>query len=330
MASARALDPYLPMRRTLLPAVRVRELSKPRPARVIRDTATQWAVIVLAWAAGAAIGTWWSTLAAAIVVGNRYYALMIIGHDGLHRRLLASNRANDLFNDICILGSVGAITRINNRNHLKHHQNLASEGDPDRHRHGCANKSSPLALLGFLTGITTVVRSVGNVFLHDRSAAGRRAVDPGRPPYRPRDLAILLGWQVSLFALLAWLYGWWGLVLLWWAPVYVFAFLGDNLRSFLEHSQIADDGAADAGRLVSYEPPRWEAALIAPMHMNHHAAHHLWPSIPYFNLPAANAEMRSHPDAVHVTWRRSYVRHLWQFARALPIEGCAEARPARA
>jgi fatty acid desaturase len=321
-------DAYLPMRRTLLPASRVRELSKARPGRVIRDTAVQWAIIVAAWAAGAAIGTWWAAVLAAIVVGNRYYALFIIGHDGLHRRLFQSTAANDRFNDTLILGPITAVTRINNRNHLKHHQNLATEDDPDRHRHGCFNKGSRVALLGYLTGISSVIVSVANVFLHDRTEIGRRVKDEGRPPYRVRDFVVIIGWQIGLFLLLNWLYGWWGLLLMWWVPVFLFAFLGDNLRSFLEHSQIESDADADEHRLVSYDSVPIERALVAPMHMNHHAAHHLWPSIPYFNLPIADAEMRQAAGAESVTWRRSYFAHLWRYARALPVEGCEPARAA--
>jgi fatty acid desaturase len=62
--------------------------------------------------------------------------------------------------------------------------------------------------------------------------------------------------------------------------------------------------------------------FLAPMHMNFHAAHHLWPSIPYYNLPIADAELRDSAGADAIDRRRSYVGFLWRFARGLPFEGC--------
>lgn len=322
---AAAPDPYLALRRTVLPPAEVRELTRRRPWRVARDTAACWALIIAAYAAAAALGTWWASVAAAVVVGNRYYALYIIGHDGLHRRLFAGTARNDLFCDLFALGPIGAITRINNRNHLRHHQLLATDDDPDRHRHGCTNKSTRLQLLGYVTAVTTVVRSVANVFGTRSAPPASAPVEEERPRYRARDIAILLGWQALLFAGLTLAFGWWAYLLLWWLPVFVLAFLGDNLRSFVEHSHLEADTTADAHRLVTTCPSWLERQLLAPMQMNFHAAHHLWPSIPYYNLPAADAAMRASGRADGVTWRRSYLGYLWAYARALPIAGCGPA-----
>jgi fatty acid desaturase len=302
----------------------VRELSRLRPWRVVADTATCWSIMVIALVMASIIGTWWACVAAACLVGNRYYALYIIGHDGLHRRLFATSARNDLFCDLFALGPIGAITRINNRNHLRHHQLLATAADPDRHRHGCANKATRLALVGYLTAVTSVWSSVRNVF--GRRSEPTTAADEGqRPRYRVRDRAILAGWQVLLFAGLTVLFGWWAYFLLWWVPVFVFAFLGDNLRSFVEHSHRESDEAADEHRLITTDAPWLERQLLAPMNMNFHAAHHLWTSIPYYNLPAADVALRAAPGATGLTWRRSYLGYLWSYARALPIEGCGAA-----
>ncbi len=320
-------DPYLPFRRTLLPPERIRELSRRRPARVVRDTLLCWAIIVAAWAAAAWIDAWWAIALAIVVVGNRYYSLFIIGHDGLHRRLFDSARANDLFADIFTLAPIGAITRINNRNHLKHHRYLATEADPDRHKHGCFNKATRPALFSYLVSLTSVVRSVRHVFF-SRGDTAAEETEP-RPRYRLRDLALLLAVQAVLLVTLTLLFGWWGYLLLWWIPVFLLAFLADNFRTFVEHSQPRGDAAADQHRLVTNEPPWIEAQLFAPMNMHYHAAHHLWPSIPYYNLPAANAELRKSPDADQLTWRGSYLGYLWTYFRALPLEECRPA-PVRA
>ena len=70
-----------------------------------------------------------------------------------------------------------------------------------------------------------------------------------RTRYTARDLAVIAGWQVLLIGGLTLAIGWWGYFVVWLLPVYLFMYLGDLLRSFLEHAHLEDDAAADAHRL---------------------------------------------------------------------------------
>ncbi len=79
--------------------------------------------------------SWLTVVPAILIVGTRYYALAIIGHDGLHRRMFPDQWTNDLFNDLLIMGPIGAITRVNRLNHIEHHRITASTADPDRHKY---------------------------------------------------------------------------------------------------------------------------------------------------------------------------------------------------
>jgi fatty acid desaturase len=317
--------PYAFYRRSLLTPEQVRELSELRPARAVRDVAVGWLCIVAAWVAVANWTYWWVAALAIPVVGSRFYALFIIAHDGFHRRIFPNRAHNDLFNDLCILGAIGAITRINNRNHLQHHQHLATNLDPDRHKHACFNKAEVSQVLAFASGLSSVFRSLANVFLH-RSAPRRGTVGitefDGQLHYTVRDLAIVLGWQATLIIGLTMAIGWWAYPVLWLLPVYVFAFLADNLRSFVEHSHPEADEKADAHRLITFLSNPVERLFIAPMNMNYHAAHHLWVSIPYYNLPRADEAIRQMPAARTLEWRGSYMAYLWRYCRALPLEEC--------
>ena len=40
--------------------------------------------------------------------------------------------------------------------------------------------------------------------------------------------------------------------------------------------------------------PRWLLWLFFPHHVNFHIEHHMYPSIPFYNLPRAHAEMLKH------------------------------------
>lgn len=312
-------DPYQPFRRLLLSPERVHTLSTLSPWRAVVDVAAAWLVIVAAWVLVAVHPTWWTVALAIPVIGTRYYALFIIGHDGLHRRVLPRQAANDLFTDLLVLGPIGAITRLNNRNHLAHHRHLATELDPDRHRHGCFNKATRRELALFLAGLSSVIQSLRNVF---RADSGRDRNAGASAGYTLRDAAILGGWQLALVAGLTAAIGWWAYPVLWLLPVYVFTFLADNLRSFAEHSHPESDAKADRHRLLTYDSHPLERLLLAPANMNLHAAHHLWPSIPYYNLPQADREIRNHPGAAGLEWRGSYLAYLWRYYRALPLPEC--------
>jgi fatty acid desaturase len=312
---------YRVYRSALLSPQRVRELSRLRPGRAVLDTVWMWTGIILAWALVAWKPAWWTVLIAVPLVGTRYYGLFIIGHDGMHRRVFGDQRTNDLFCDLFVFGPIGAITRINNRNHLQHHLHLSTEVDPDRHKHACFNKSTRPEYLGFLSGLANLYPALRNVFLKKKTPA--RSTEAGATRrYTGRDVMILLGWQVVLIGGLTWAIGWWAFPVLWLLPVYVHAYLGDLLRSFLEHAHAESDAKADEHRLITFTSHPLERIFFAPMNMNFHAAHHLWTSIPYYNLPAADREIRALPAAQSLEWRGSYVGFLLRYYFALPLPEC--------
>jgi len=310
-------------RYTLLSPARIRELSTLDPRRAIWDIAQCWVWILAAFSMVAVHPAWWTVALAIPVIGNRYYGLFIIGHDGMHRRLYPNVRRNDFLNDLLILAPIGAITRINNRNHLLHHRRLSFPDDPDRHKHACFNKTDHPELIGYLSGVLSVCVSAKAVFVtRGKANSGSEPGTSTGPSYSLRDFALLGGWFLALAGGLTWSIGWWAYPIMWLLPVYTFMFLGDNFRSFAEHSHTESDYEADSHRLITYISTPIERMFVAPMNMNFHAAHHLWPSIPYYNLPAADQEIRSLPEAAGLEWRDSYFQYLHKYWSALPILGC--------
>lgn len=321
---AAATQKYRPYRSSLLTAEQLRELNRLNPGRAVRDTLLLWLQIAAAWSAVALWPEWWVALLTVPAVGTRYYALYIIGHDGLHRRLFRDTATNDLWNDLLIVGAIGAITRLNRANHLQHHATLALPGDPDRFKYIAANKPTRFRYALALTGVPYLLRALGNVFLGGRQPAAK---SPAAGGYTARDLAILGLWQGALIGGLSWGIGWWAYPVLWLLPVYLFTYAADIVRVFLEHSVPGSDAEADATmRLVSYSSNAVERQFFAPMNMNFHAAHHLWPSIPYYNLPQADRLIRQSPESGRELVRRgSYLGYLWRYGRALPSAAAGSA-----
>ena len=308
---------YLPYRKEILSAGQLKHLSSLQPRKVVRDTLFLWTQMLTIWTSVAIWPTWWAILLSIPAIGTRYYALFIIGHDGLHRRLFGNARWNDLWNDLFVLAPIFSITRLNRWNHMKHHRTLALASDPDRYKYMSANKLDRVSVLAVLTGLPYLVRAVRNVLANSKPA--HTASDDSRR-YALRDVALIVGWQAALMVGLTATIGWWAYPVLWLLPVYLFTYTADIVRVFLEHSMLCTDQIADSTkRLVTYSSNAIERVFFAPMNMNFHAAHHLWPSIPYYNLPMADKLMQQWGNNKSApVWRASYLSYLHQYLRQLP------------
>jgi len=317
-SSAKSYDPYTRFRKVLLTPEEVQELSLLYPLRPIVDVALLWLQIIAAWWIVSTWTQWWVVLLAIPFIGTCSYALHIIGHDGIHRRILPNSRANDLFNDIFIFGAEGSITSINGQNHLDHHRLLATENDPDRHKYASASKSTRLQLMLYLCGLSALAPLWRNVFMREKSST---RPDQGKQGagYTVRDILILVTCQTLLVVGLTLSIGWWAYPVLWLLPVYIFTFCGDLTRFFLEHTHPEPDDIADKRRLMTFTSSPLERLFFSPKNINLHAAHHLWPSIPYYNLPRADAMIRYRAGSEDLIWHTSYIRALSRYFRALPL-----------
>jgi fatty acid desaturase len=304
------MQAYGPYRAVLLKRAELVRLSTPRPAVAVRDTLLRWAAILASFASVAMFPSALLTSAAVVVIGVNFYGLYIIAHDGLHRRLFDSMKANDLWNDVMILAAFGAITRVNRGNHMDHHRDTCMESDPDRHKYLHEGKEAVVPFLAFLSGLANLIPSIRNVFFARRGRGKRDG-------YRMRDVAILLAWQLLLFSGLTVAVGWWAYPVLWLLPVYLFGYRADLVRVFCEHSVLGPTAEADSTfRLITYRSNRLEKAFFAPHNMNFHAAHHLWPGIPYYNLPEADRLMRARARGdANLVVRSSYVGYLVKYMR---------------
>lgn len=314
MVARQAEQSYAPWRQTLLTRAELAQLSCPDFGRSAASAAWLWFQILLFWWAakgalllGGAFG-WAGMVVLGSLVGNRYYSLYILGHDGLHRRLHRNVRINDLFNDLVCIGPIGAVTHRNRSNHMAHHRHFATVADPDTYKYVSRRALGGLQFLLSLTAVPFVWRAVSNVY-RSRSDAASRASSAAAQPARLdwRDLSIILGWQAALLVGLTLTFGWWGYVGMWLLPIYAFTFAADMLRVHCEHS-VKDERALATlpgdlqwtPRCVSFMTGVFERALFAPMNMNHHAAHHLWPSIPWHNLPKATKLLQERASRVAV------------------------------
>lgn len=303
----------------------LRELQTLNSSIIIKDTVFSWFIIFISIyiyyinSNNIFIGFFSS-----IIVGTQFYSLLILGHDGLHRTGFNSVWQNDFWNDLFILGLFGAVTRINRLNHISHHLSLSSDEDPDRYKYETKIRKNKINFLINLSCIPLLMKSFFNIYISPLKIKFLKNIDHNfdiknktliKNSYYLRDILVLLGWQGFLLLSLLSLFGIKGYLLFYIFP-FVFASACDLIRVFCEHSRTLNDQEADQTlRLTSIYPNLLEKIFLAPHNMNFHAAHHLWPSIPYYNLAKANKLLRSRTDASdkNLVWNKSYLGIIHRF-----------------
>jgi fatty acid desaturase len=293
--------------------------------------------VLQSWRTGAAIAFDWAVIAVAIatsqwaqnplvyllavvVIGGRMHAFAILLHDFAHYRFM--NGRKELSDWVCdlllawpILTTVGSYRT----NHLAHHRYTNTDQDPDwvfklGKRKFTFPKAWQEAVLD-LVGYVLVVSSIIDIF----GIMGRlKALDKSTLSYR----LARLGFYIAMAVLFTVLGIWTDVLLYWFVPYLTAFFLFMHIRSVAEHFG-SMDYSHELGGTRSVLPYFWERAFFAPHNVNHHLEHHLYPSVPFYNLPQLHAVLMENPDYA------SYAHNTRGYTTGLVRETVLGAEPAR-
>ncbi len=270
----------------------VKELSLLRPARAVGAIALDWLVIAGAIGLCVSLPNPVTYLVAVIVVGSRQHALGIIGHDASHFRLLPQRWLNELVGNVLLMWplllSLGGYRAF----HLPHHQHLNETADGNRilwQTHSPEGEiepdwAYPKDRRDFAAKI------VRYTFLPVETPSGVNMVwamfQATSLSDRAKQLAFLFGGAVAFTV-----FGWWLEFLLFWlVPMTTWSKTCNYLRTVAEHSAVRSDDPAFAETRTTIAK-WWEAALFLPHNIGYHIEHHLYPSVPFYNLPALHREL---------------------------------------
>ena len=284
-------------RRSLPPAV-VKRLTRLDPWRASAAVAETFAVIAAAIAA--ALYWWqpWVVVPAVLLVATRQQALFVLAHDAAHYRMYRSRVLNDLVGRLC--GTVVGISMCTYRVvHRLHHNHLYGEQDPDIPLHGgyprgraYLAKKRAKDLLG-LTAYKTYAYFFGAPAINlDREGATRPLDDtaPGLRRAARRDRWLVVGCHVA--APIAAFAAGYGLeyLLLWVLPLVTLLQALLRFRAIAEHGAVTDFSSPLTAARTNL-CPAWLGWLVFPHHVNYHVEHHMYPSMPHYNLPACHRAM---------------------------------------
>lgn len=236
-----------------------------------------------------------------IAIGTRQHALFVIAHDAAHYLLYERRWLNDAVGRAC--ATVQGLSMCTYRViHRLHHNNLYGPLDPDTALHGGYPRGRGYLvrkLLKDLSGLTawkTYAYFLGGApALNTATNVALRPLDDTSQKLRSEartDRNLVIAFHVlllGLFAMSGYLVQY---LVLWVLPLVTVVQAILRLRAIAEHGATTDFSSPLTAARTNVAPA-WLEWLIFPHHVNYHIEHHLYASVPHYNLPALHREMAS-------------------------------------
>ncbi|HEV7304788.1 fatty acid desaturase family protein [Ensifer sp.] len=278
----------------------LKRLSVLEPPKALLAIAFDWAVIAAAIAISEYAGNPLVYLLAVLLIAGRMHALGCMIHEAAHYRIIRNRRLSDWMSDLLLAWPLLATVDGYRQNHLAHHQHANTDEDPDwTAKLGMPQFTFPQKLARGITQLLGYLIAVNS--LRDMLHMARRM---GKNDRSTRQYKMLrLGFHVAA-ALIFTLFGIWREVALYWVvPFLTFFCLFLYVRSVAEHFGSMDYGDELTSSRTVY-PHAWEKLFFAPHNINYHLEHHLYPGVPFYNLPELHRILmgdKAYAEKAHIT-----------------------------
>ena len=288
----------------ILEIATVRSLSQRSNWHGLLRAGTHLAIIIgsgyLVWLA---MPNWYLMIPAMILEGFALVTMFAAMHECVHKTAFASPLPNEIFGWIAGLLSYYNFTYYRYYHTWHHRYTQDAERDPE------LMTPKPRTTLQYLLEISAIPFWLYRPLMFARLATGQTAMYPFIPQNARRKIAISAGLQLAVYVA--------GIVSI--AVGYPFALYFFFLPTILaqpllrailiaEHTGCSDDenGLTNTRTTLASFPVR-----LLMWNMPYHTEHHLYPSIPFFQLPKAHVELReklAHLAPNYVAANREIIR----------------------
>lgn len=264
----------------------LKALSVLTPWKTAAAMAFDWLVIVATIAVSIKLAHPLVYVLAVLIIGGRMHGFATLIHEFAHYRFIANKTRSDWIGDLFLAWSLGASVDAYRRNHAAHHRYTNTLQDPDwAIKLGTKHFTFPQKwsyALANVVGYLLAFNSIRDM----KSALTRLNKDQDQVP-RAYKIARL---SFCIFALLLIIASgtWRGFLLYWIVPFFTSFPLFLYFRSVSEHFGSMDYDH-ELGSTRTVYPYLWERAFFAPHNTFYHLDHHLYPSVPFYNLPQLHA-----------------------------------------
>jgi fatty acid desaturase len=237
---------------------------------------------------------------AVAMIASRQHALMVLTHEGIHKRLARSVWVNDWLARLTMAFPVFTSLAKWRFIHLYHHQYTHTAADPDRAIYARYPLNSRkfrrlvlrdlcglnvIATLKYFIDVPCVAREFNRRFLGEDRVAQYRKLSDMR--------AFWMFWIVVIGGGVLWggtqfateLLGYWLL------PYCTVTQIFFRIRGAIEHGNVPDPGNPYQQTRTYFLHPVL-AFFFSPKRVNYHLEHHLYPSVPFYNLLQLHVVLR--------------------------------------
>ncbi len=278
--------------RNLLDREELGRLAHANPQIALLTIAGNWLAIAALIAAAVWLDNMAATLIAIVFIAGRQHAMLVLMHDGAHRLLFRRRQADETVSNIFLSFPLFISTALYRRHHLEHHRSTNTDDDPDLMDAEVPPTRSGflLSLAGDLIGLRSLrmLKSVGTfgvTAIYSSENSNWRGIGQERILF-PVFAAVVL-------ALLTLTSGFWNYLTYWFVPMWFVLPALLHIRAVAEHAGRVDGGPLEFARTV--KPGPLERALIAPLNINLHLEHHLFPDVPFYRLGSISRFLETHP-----------------------------------
>ncbi len=238
---------------------------------------------------------------AGLAIGFCISGLPVLMHESSHQLLSKNKRINTALGFICGLPGLVSVSAYVSM-HKMHHAATKTEKDPDN----LENSASAFVPLWLVYGAVLLIGVP--MYIPTVAIMGFKNA---RPRMRVRIVAeylLIAGVAVAAAYLIPTPY----LVKLWVIPM-LFTIVILNIRGLAEHGMTGSDSVFTNTRTVVSN--RFVRFMMC--NINYHIEHHLFPRIPWYNLPKAHAILQEHYRHAGSSIYPSYTRFLLDYVKVM-------------
>ncbi len=305
----------------MLTTAEVKKFNELRPWRSSLDILGEWLLVILTFVIAIRYPHPVVIFICGILMARHQLAFAVFTHDGAHRRLFKSATLNDYIGQF-VVGAPLLFSMFSYRHlHLKHHRAPLAPDDPDISLTGgypVSKASFARKMVRDLTGLSYFKFISYFIYLAGKPKAQLKKLTPEEAA-RVSKSDRVPGWLVSVsiisvnfliwFTLYMFGHGWF--YLLWIIPAMTVLQFLLRIRGIAEHAGYQPNENQMLNSRTVINP--FEAFFFAPHNVNYHIEHHVYPSIPYYNLPKVHALLKERgalPQANLYTSYRQVVAEL--------------------
>lgn len=257
--------------------------SKLNPWKSSLAILTDWLFILMLISVGHFFPHPLTYLITVVLIAGRQHALFILMHESAHYRLYNNRKWNDWVGNFLVSHPVFLRMESYRDNHLQHHRYTNTSKDPDWIRKKDSVEwqfpRKPWPLCWFFVRYA-LGYGIYEMFMILRILSGVSRQSLKRDRTKTLSQLGLYGAAAVLFSC----FGLWQPFFFYWiVPLFTITPLIMRVRSIAEHFALRREHELNGSRNILC--PWYERLCFAPHHINLHADHHLFPSVPFYNLP---------------------------------------------